>query len=999
MELKKWNIAGINWNTCQQMAAELSVSPITAQLLINRGILSASDGRLFLFGSLRNLQSPYEMLGVSKAVERVADAIRNKEIIAVFGDYDADGITATAIMVDALELLGAKVLYYIPERVEEGYSLNNNALEHMAAERVALVITVDCGIKSHQEIIYGKALGLDFIITDHHEPGVDLPLANAIVNPKLPGQNCTPLAGAGVAFKLCQALFELFDVPPEHGIRAGQYLDLVVLGTIADIVPLIGDNRLLVKYGLPLLNTSRRLGINSLIEAAGLKGRPLTISMVSYGLIPRINAAGRVSHAAKAVELLLTNSSQKAMELARQLDRENGTRQIMEQQITSEAISLAESLDLEREKIIVLSSDFWHQGVIGIASAKLVEKYNRPVILFSINGNNAKGSGRSIAGFSLSKILDSCKDLILNYGGHDLAAGLSIEKDKIEALKARLNAIAEQMDLASGSPPVLFVDCEITFEAVDMKLVEEIELVGPFGPDNPEPLFVSWRIFPQKLRAVGKNGNHLRMSLQEGNVRLEGIGFNLLKDGIKVSGKEEVAIVYAINKNHWQGQDSLQLVIKDIKPNVIPETNYDFFHNELAVLDPEIRDCLTAWFGGENKTVCFLSSELLKGIALLSFLEWQEAKTCTLIVTETVSQLDAYANRLRDFFSSAEFPIFCGYGTQTENEVADLLENMENYTGIIIVSASFWREYQNRLRSLADRIAFLFVAADNFNATDLTSINTPLLAVKGQNNENSLVNPAIEWERLYPCSSNLTDFEQVISARGPIWLLVKNEIELQTIRKYILERNLIPAKQVLCWSPRNHWRQKFLISRMLCASEDYLVLSTISADFWIKKCNRVIIWNIPFSPSDLMHFLSWGKEVFLMLKHPINNEDQPPFRTKYGIFYNGIIKAGVGDRQYLLKEVLLNKILKESGIYYNHLTVGAPALAVLEELGLLKLEKQGSNILIGLLPVPEEKKKLEDSWRYLEYCSENKYYHCFQKLIHSLWTSKAIKTLEIPDCG
>lgn len=1002
MEQKKWDIARVNWPLRQQIATELNISSITAQLLINRGILSASDGRVFLFGTIENLQCPYEMRGVSEAVERIADAINNKESIAVFGDYDADGITATAIMVEALEFLGARVLYYIPERIEEGYSLNNNALDSMAAEGVSLVITVDCGIKSHQEVGYGKGLGLDFIITDHHEPGFELPLVSAVINPKLPAQNCTPLAGVGVAFKLCQALFERFAVPPEHGIRAGQYLDLVVLGTIADIVPLIGDNRLLVKYGLPLLNASQRLGIKALIEVAGLADRPLTTNMVSYGLIPRINAAGRISHASKAVELLLTKSSQKAMELARQLDRENETRQIMEQQITAEAIGLVENIDLGREKIIVLSSNFWHQGVIGIVSAKLAEKYNRPVILFSINGNVAKGSGRSISGFPLSKILDNCKDLILQYGGHDQAAGLSIEKDNIEALKERLNRIAEEIDLNSGSPPVFFIDCEVMFEAIDMNLIEEIELVGPFGPDNPEPLLVSWQVFPQDFRVVGKNRKHLKMSLREGAVMIEGIGFNLLRDGVKISGREEVAVVYTINKNHWQGQERVQLVVKDIKPNAFPEIDQCFFKKKLAVLDHRIKNGLTSWFSGENIMVESSPCHLLEGIALFAFLDWQRLKTCTLVVTESVSQLDAYAKRLYDFLSSTGYPIFLGYGTQTDKEVANLIDNVKNHSGMVIVSASFWRAYHNQIHPLADRVAFLSGGSDDWEKTAQNNTNhPPVLAVKGQKNQNNFLYPENGWERLLCCRNSLEDLEQILSTGGSRWLLVKNDNDLQVIRKYIHEKNLIPAKQIVSWSSGYTWRQKFLISRMLCASKDYLVLTTASADFWIEECDRVIIWNTPLNPNDLMHFLSWGKEVFLMLKQPICSSmlEGLSLRNKYGMLYKGLQKAGGGNRQFSLRETLLNKILIDSGIYYSHLTVRAPALSVLEELGLLKIEQKGSNMLINLLPVPENKKNLEDSWRYCEYRSETNLYQRYLQLVHSIWTSKAEKTLGIPDCG
>jgi single-stranded-DNA-specific exonuclease len=996
---KKWDIARENWSLAKQMSTELNISLITAQLLISRGVLSASEGRVFLFGTLANLQSPYELLGVCQAVERITNAIKSKERIAVFGDYDADGITATALMFEALELLGARVLYYIPERIEEGYCLNNRALDFLAIEGTSLVITVDCGIKAHQEVAYGKTLGMDFIITDHHEPDIIPPLATAVINPKLPAQNCAPLAGVGVAFKLCQALFERFAVPPEHGVIAGQYLDLLVIGTIADIVPLIGDNRLLVKHGLLFLNKTQRLGLKALIEVAGVSEKNLTTNIISYGLVPRINAAGRISHAGKAVELLLTKSSQRAMELARQLDRENETRQIMEQQITAEALSLIGNTDLEKEKIIVLSSTFWHQGVIGISSAKLAEKYNRPVILFSISANIAKGSARSIAGFPLSKVLDRCKDLVLEYGGHDMAAGLSIEKDNIDFLKKRLNCIAEQIHLSSGHQPTFFIDCEIMLESIDIKLAEEIEFLGPFGPNNSEPLFVSWQVNLQDLRSVGKNGYHLKLFLQDGGKRLEAIGFNLLRDGIEISGKEEVAVVYTINKNYWQGQERVQLVVKDIKPNEFTKFEQDFINHKLDGLSQGIKECLVAWFNGESVMVDYSSDDLLEGIALYALLDWQRSKTCTLIVTESISQIDAYAKKFNDLFSATDYPVFLGYGAQTDNEVLNLVENINNHGGMIILSSSFWRAYHEQLQPIADRIAFLYNGLYDWEKPGQNNKNQ-LLAVKSQNNQDCLISREIEWERLICCQYSLENLEKVISTGGSRWLLAKNDADLRAIRKYILEKNLVPDKQIFFWWPDYHWRQKLLLSKMLRNIGDYLVLTNIKADFWLEECDRLILWNNPFGTNDLRGFLSWGKEVYLMLKQSIytNLSEGPSLRTKYGMLYKSLQKAGRGKMLFSLNETQINKILINAGIYFDHLTVKAPAISVLEELGLLRVEQKGSNVLINLLPVPENKKNLEDSWRYLEYRREADLFQDHLQLIQAISLSKVKKRQLLPGC-
>ncbi|WP_227765857.1 single-stranded-DNA-specific exonuclease RecJ [Zhaonella formicivorans] len=569
--LKVWQIAAQDLELQDNLSFKLQIPPVIAQILINRGITSPEEAEAFLFHTLADLSDPWELPDMTRAVERIMRALQLGERILVYGDYDVDGITSTALLTSVLHRLGGQVSYYIPERLEEGYGLNKSALDWLKKEVQAdLIITVDCGIVSCEEVAYANRLGIDIIVTDHHQPGLEIPPAVAVINPKVaPSSRLQNLAGVGVAFKLAQALYKVKSLPPVNGTLAGDTLDLVVLGTIADVVPLTGENRIIVKYGLPSLTASQRPGIKALMQVAGLEGKLLTTGQVAFGLAPRLNAAGRLGSAAPAVELLLTTSEQRAWELANKLNRENEERQLVETQIYREVCARVEKeIDLTKEKVIVLASSLWHAGVIGIVASKITERYYRPSILMSIEGDKAKGSGRSISGFNLFKALQSCEQLLLKYGGHHQAAGMSLAVENIPRFKDMLNEYADEVLTSDKLTPILTIDAELRLEQINAELYKQLEKLEPYGTGNPEPILCCRGVKLAEYRVVGKNGNHLKAKLIDKNQEMDAIGFNLapLLNNFQVGmTKPVVDAAFTLSENEWNGRSKLQLLLKDLQ--------------------------------------------------------------------------------------------------------------------------------------------------------------------------------------------------------------------------------------------------------------------------------------------------------------------------------------------------------------------------------------------------------------------------------------------------
>ena len=565
---KRWLIKEQNQTQSKIFSQSLHISPLVSQLLINRGLTTIEEADYFLHATLKDLHSPLIMKDTDKAVQRLITAINNREKICIYGDYDVDGITATAVLVLFLREIQADVFYYLPHRIEEGYGLDIDALKKIKHKGAHLLITVDCGIADNEAIQFARSHNLDVIVTDHHQPPEILPPAYAILNPKQP--NCKfpfkELAGVGVAFNLVMALrrelrqrgFWKRAEPP----NLKQYLDLVALGTIADIVPLIDENRLLVKYGLAELSKAERPGIRALKAVSATPDGPITSDMVAFRLAPRINASGRVSTATTGLELLLTTDCVEAQRLARKLNEENSRRQQLEKSITEEAKAMING-EADANRPLVLASPRWHQGVIGICASRMVEEYYLPTILIAIDEatGHGKGSARSIYGFELYGVLKQCASLLTSFGGHRQAAGLTIPVDNIQAFAQRFTEIFRDVMREEDVVPHLEIDAELPLDALSDELIEEIEKLAPFGTANPEPLFCSTELKLYSAMIVG-NG-HLKLKIKEGGCFYDAIGFNM--GSASTLNDEAIRLAFVPQFNVWQGVKNIQLKLKDIQ--------------------------------------------------------------------------------------------------------------------------------------------------------------------------------------------------------------------------------------------------------------------------------------------------------------------------------------------------------------------------------------------------------------------------------------------------
>jgi single-stranded-DNA-specific exonuclease len=547
------------------LARQLGVSQVVAQLLINRGIHTTEQGRLFLNSELTSLHRPFLFKDMNKAVNRILKAVKAKEKILVYGDYDADGLTATALLVKVIGDLGRDVDSYVPNRLIDGYGLHLEVLQKARDNGTSLVITVDCGISALSEARWAAENGLDLIITDHHEPPPEIPPAYALLNPKVPGCEYPfkELAGVGVALKLAQALLETAG---RGSADWQEYLDLACLGTVADIVPMHGENRILVKHGLPVLANTRSAGLEALISSCGIKKEDLGPREVGFGLAPRLNAAGRIGSPDLALKLLLTDNTEEARELAYVLNKGNQERQKIESAVLGETLDLLEERpELSQSRVITLASENWHSGVIGIVASRLIDRFYRPVFLLSLEGDEGKGSARSIPGFNIHKALAYCQKYLLDFGGHEMAAGFTIKRSNIESFFKDLNIYAEKVIGDKRMMPLLDVDGFVDIGQVSEELVNEIIKLRPFGHANPDPLLVCRRATLMESRGVGKSAAHLKLRLRTENAVLEGIGFNLGAYAEVLATAESVDIAFVPGMNEYNGRRSVQLEVKDLR--------------------------------------------------------------------------------------------------------------------------------------------------------------------------------------------------------------------------------------------------------------------------------------------------------------------------------------------------------------------------------------------------------------------------------------------------
>jgi single-stranded-DNA-specific exonuclease len=568
MRQKRWQIDPQLSSSANESLAQFP--PVLRQVLYNRGVSSEVEARAFLNAETTFDTDPFQLTGMEKAVERILQAVELKEPIAIYGDYDVDGVTATALLVEILQALGGIAQPYIPRRFDEGYGLNPDALDTLKAEGVKLVITVDCGIRSPDEVAYARSIGLDLIISDHHQPAEgDLPDALAVINPKQAFDSYPDkdLAGVGVAYKIAQALVD-HAVPPATGFQLEDSLDLVALGTVADLAPLVGENRSLVRKGLQKIRETKRQGLFSLAAVAELPLPRTTATSIGFILGPRLNAAGRLESALASYELLTTRDVRTAGELAQQLNLQNRQRQELTRKIQEEADAIAMAEDPDAYLLFAVHPDF-NSGVVGLAASRLVDTYYRPAVVGQIQKDSTRCSCRSIPEFHITEALDQCKDLLIRHGGHAAAAGFSVSNENLDELKRRLKAVAEQQLGGRDLRQTLKADIQIPLSSLRPELLHTLDTLQPTGYGNPEVVFVSRNVQISQKRTVGAEGKHLKLKVTDGHITFDSIGFRLghLQDELPPN----VDLIYTFETNEFNGRTTLQLNLKDVKAAGVPD--------------------------------------------------------------------------------------------------------------------------------------------------------------------------------------------------------------------------------------------------------------------------------------------------------------------------------------------------------------------------------------------------------------------------------------------
>ncbi len=559
MSRKKWIVKSFDKEAATFLAEELNVSPYAALLASARGIKSVEEASDFFGFSEPLVTDPFDFPDMYKAVKRIKQALDNFERIAVYGDYDADGVTATALLYSYLEMQGADVVYCVPNRHTDGYGLGYNAIENLSRMGAKLIITVDNGISAVEEAEYIRQLEMDLIVTDHHLPGDTLPNAVAVVDPHrkdciLPFKD---YAGVGVAYKLICA------IEGSENEITDSFLDLAAIGTVADVMPLYSENRSIVRRGIERINDSDRVGIQALVEVAGLDGKPIKSGNLAFGLAPRINAAGRIGSAERAIKLLLSEDYDEALELANEINDDNASRQQTEQEILTEAVmQIEEHPAWKYDGVLVVSGEGWHDGVIGIVASRLVEKYGKPTIVITVaDGLTAKGSGRSIDGFSLYDALSACDSVLDHYGGHTLAAGLGLAADKIDDFRSLINAYAEKAEIPDM---VQSIDFKINPSCVNVEILSVIEMLEPFGAGNPQPVFGLYNMTLTEVTPIG-SGKHLRLTLKRGESTLSAVMFRITPIDFSFRVGDSVDVAAVFEPNEYLGQIRLNILVKNIK--------------------------------------------------------------------------------------------------------------------------------------------------------------------------------------------------------------------------------------------------------------------------------------------------------------------------------------------------------------------------------------------------------------------------------------------------
>lgn len=558
---KEWSLLPDTSARAVEFSQRIGTTPFTAALLLHRGITSDEEARAFLHPEKQPFHDPFLMRDMEKAVSRIEQAIEAQERIVVYGDYDVDGITATSLLCRNLRQLGAAADYFIPHRQKDGYGLHKETLDEIIAGGARLIVTVDCGISAVEEAAAAKDK-VDLIITDHHLPGKELPKALAVIDPHradcaYPDKN---IAGVGVAFKLCQALWQKM-----RGKAFTGDLDIVALGTVADVVPLLGENRKIVQQGLRVLKKSKRPGIQALLAVTELQEKEITAGHIGFVLAPRLNAAGRLASALRGVELLLTEDGEEAQAIAEELDAANRERQAVEQEILQAAEKQIEEIDVKRAHVLVLHGEGWHPGVIGIVASRIVERYYRPTVIIAEEDGIGKGSCRSIRGFHMFEALSACGEHLLGFGGHAQAAGLSLRSADVASFREAMEAYAAKVLTEEDFVPILEIELELAPEKITEQLMTEIKLLEPYGMGNPKPLFASHGVRGSYAQRIGKEGQHLKFALDGVDESIDVLAWGR-GEAAPLVNRERIDIAYFPEYHVWREKRSLQLMLEDFRP-------------------------------------------------------------------------------------------------------------------------------------------------------------------------------------------------------------------------------------------------------------------------------------------------------------------------------------------------------------------------------------------------------------------------------------------------
>lgn len=547
-----------------EMMQQLHVPRPVARVLFNRGLRELEDVKRFVRPSTEHLHDPFLMRDMDKAVDRLILALREQEKILIHGDYDVDGITSTSLLYLFLKDLGGKVFYFIPDRTSEGYGISSTGLEAARTNGCSLIVTVDCGITSFEEVKNAQAMGIDIIVSDHHEVAEQIPEALAVIDPKR--KDCDypfkELAGVGVAYKLAQGITQNLNLDKEY---IEKYLDLAAIGSAADIVPLVDENRVFVRLGLEKINTDGLEGITTLIETAGLHVGSIDVGRIIYGLAPRMNAVGRLGSASPAVELLITRNHQRAHQIARQLEEENNRRKEIDTRTLNEALTeLPHYFNAEQDSAIVLAKDGWHPGVIGIVASRFIERFFKPTVMISIDNGIGKGSARSVPNYDLHSALKKCSDLLIQFGGHKYAAGLSIKEENIPQFRERFNQVTAETLTADDFVPKIKIDDELTFDNINQDLINMLDRLQPFGPRNSMPIFIS-----ENLEVMGEphivGREHLKFNVRQNGVTFGAIAFGRGSEIDRLKANRTIDLVYNLEKNRWMDQSAIRLKVKDLR--------------------------------------------------------------------------------------------------------------------------------------------------------------------------------------------------------------------------------------------------------------------------------------------------------------------------------------------------------------------------------------------------------------------------------------------------